>query len=495
MNISKALKELESTIASNVIAICNKVKEIEDLGEYERATQTMGEWWQGIGVRPNVNNLPNGEKAMILLRIGVLSGWIGSMQQKRNSQEMAKDLISESVSLFKLTRDRSNWAEASSDLAICYWREGAYDEARIILQDILGSGFKFSPELQGKLLLRSVNVEISTRYYDYALSFINQATPLIENEGSDVLRGKLYFHRALIMRHKAEEENRPDFLNSAVEDYRLAAEFYQQAGHLQFLASVEINLGFLLLTLDKYTEAHLHFDAALEILNHKNDMGLAAAVYDNKARTFIAQGNISDAELAACKSVSMLRKGGENVTLAESLTTLGAVLSRGGNVNKAIRTFVEAKETALRVGDKESAGNAILTHLEELQSDLTPIVFRALYLEADELLWDSHKKATVDRLRRVARKQFEINDNLTPQFKREKYFKWKNFSLPDAVHAYERELILKALSDAGGRLTKAAGLLGVSHQSLSLTLHQRHKDLQQHRIQRKPRGSLKAENH
>lgn len=494
MKISKRLQESELAAASDVNELCDTAKQLEDSGEYAEAARALGGFWRGIGIRPDVDHLPSGKKAAILSRVGALTGWLGSMQQVPNSQEKAKDLISEAASSFEAISDHQNWAETRSDLAVCYWREGAFDEARAILHNVMGSGFKFSAELQGKLLLRAVNVEISTRNYDYAISYINQATPLIENKGSDVLRGKLYFHRALIMQLKAEDEGRSDLLHSAVKDYRRAAEFYQQAGHLQFFASVETNLGFLLLSLRQFNEAHLHFDTALEILAHQKDKRLAASVYDSKAQTFIAQGNLPDAELAALTSVKMLKEGGENATLAESLTTLAIVLNRGGNIDYAIQTFQEAKETALMVGDKESAGNAVLTYIEELQPHLTPVVFRSLYLEADELLGSSLKHSNVNRLQNIARKYFETV-NPASVLKRDKYSDWQNFSLPDAIHAYERELILKALSEVGGRITKAARLLGVTHQSLSQILRQRHNDLIQFSIQRRPRGSVKNKNY
>lgn len=494
MKISETLRALESPVNSDVMATCIAVKEIEDSGEYEHAIRKMGKWWQGIGIRPNVSSLPAWERAAILSRIGALSGWLGSMKQIPDAQEKAKDLICEGANLFEMIHDHNNWADTRSDLAICYWREGAFDEARVVLQDVLGNGSVLLPELKGKILLRLVTIETSTHHFETASTLLNQVDELIKDQGNPLLLGKFHFYRAFTLHSQGEDLNKSELLLSAVSNYYKASSYYKQAKHNRYIAVTENNIGNAFRLLEDFRNTHLHLDRALKMYVKLKDKGRAARVYDNKARAFIMQDNLSDAELATLTSVNMLREGGENATLAESLTTLGVVLSRGGNINKAIRTFVEAKEIALRVGDKESAGNAVVTHIEELQSDLTPIVFRALYLEADELLWDSPKKATVDRLRRVARKQFEINNNLTPQFKKEKYFKWKNFSLPDAVHAYERELILKALSDAGGRLTKAAGLLGVSHQSLSLTLHQRHKDLQQHRIQRKPRGSLKAEN-
>jgi DNA-binding NtrC family response regulator len=206
---------------------------------------------------------------------------------------------------------------------------------------------------------------------------------------------------------------------------------------------------------------------------------------------------LPEAEFAARKSVSMLREGGEASVLAESLTTLGVVLSRGGNAEEAKLLFVEAKETALGVGDNESAGNAVLTQIEELQSALSPADFNSLYLEADELLQGSPEINVINRLKKIARKQFESNDleseksggNAAP------VISWENFYLPEAVRTYEGDIILKALSETSGRVTRAAKLLGLSHQNLSLILHQRHKELHQHRVQRKSRGRVKIKTH
>jgi tetratricopeptide (TPR) repeat protein len=491
MSISKTLNSSKSTVVTDITALCDVVKEFEDSGEYERASRAMGKWWLGVGIRPDVNGLSVGNKAVILGRIGALSGWLGSMQLVPGSQELAKDIISEAATLFESIGDDQNWAEARSDLAICYWREGAFDEARVILQDVRESGLEFSPQLQGKLLLRSVNVEISTRRYSEATAFINEATPIIEDRGSDLLRGKLYFHRALIMRRKAEDEDRPDLLSSAIQDYRRAAEFYQRAGHLQFLASVETNLGFLLLSLNSYAEAHLHFDAALEIVTHQNDMGIAAPVYDNKAQAFLAEGKLEEAENAARTSVIMLRDGGEQASLAQSLTTLAKILSRRQHFAPAMRSFTEAKDAALLVGDKESAGNALLTQIEELYLVLSPEEFNDLYTEAGDLLRNSAKLTTLKRLRETAKTAGTVGLANTASLN----FSWENFHLPDAVRNYEGEIILRALNESGGRVTKAAKMLGLSHQNLSLILHQRHRDLKEHCVKRKPRSTSKVKTH
>ncbi len=508
MSISKTLKRPEV----GIIAMCDLAKQLEDSGEYVKAAKAMGEWWQGIGVRPDMGNQLAGKKAAILSRIGALSGWLGSTQQVPGSQERAKDLISEGADLFESIDFKQEWAEARSDLAVCYWREGAFEEARIILQDVLNSGVIFSPELKEKILLRLVTVEISTKHFEAASVLINQVASLIEEEENSLLLGKFYFYRAFTLRSQGEDQNNHDLLLAAVEDYQRAGQYYEKIKHGLFAANVENNLGNVYRLLNDYKNAHSHLDKAIYLFIKLKDQANAALVYENKAQAFLAENKLEDAEIAAHTSVKMVRKGDEKSILAESLTTLGIVLSRGGNLDEAIRSFNEAKETALKVGDTESAGNAVLTQMEELQSHLSPIIFRALYMQADELLKNSPKISTINRLQRIVRKQFEISgfqieepadaqqktkllsqanklDSLFESGKVKLVIDWENFSLPEAVRSFEGEIILKALSETNGRVTRAARLLGLSHQSLSLILHQRHKELNKFCVQRKPRSS------
>jgi transcriptional regulator with GAF, ATPase, and Fis domain len=53
----------------------------------------------------------------------------------------------------------------------------------------------------------------------------------------------------------------------------------------------------------------------------------------------------------------------------------------------------------------------------------------------------------------------------------------KNFSLYGAVHEVEARLIGQALDESGGSITKAARLLGLTHQTLISILKARHKAL------------------
>lgn len=91
------------------------------------------------------------------------------------------------------------------------------------------------------------------------------------------------------------------------------------------------------------------------------------------------------------------------------------------------------------------------------------------YVRADRLLKDTQEAEDVARLRACAcviMKRLAVAQ-----------FGGKNFTLPGAVHQFEAKLIERASDEAGSRLTKAARLLGVSHQTLHSILDKRHKPL------------------
>src|SRR4029434_7116803 len=124
--------------------------------------QVLGELWQGVGVRPRVDELRDelvvGE---VLLRVGALSGWIGSSEQIQGAQERAKDLLSESMRIFERLGDTGRVADARTELAYCYWREGAFDEARVILTEVLRQLGSEDHERRAVVTLRLAIVESS----------------------------------------------------------------------------------------------------------------------------------------------------------------------------------------------------------------------------------------------------------------------------------------------------------------------------------------------
>ncbi len=71
---------------------CRIAADLEHKDEYESAREVLAELWQGIGKRPALEGLSEFTVAEVLLRVGSLSGYLGSIRQTDGAQEAAKDL-------------------------------------------------------------------------------------------------------------------------------------------------------------------------------------------------------------------------------------------------------------------------------------------------------------------------------------------------------------------------------------------------------------------
>lgn len=187
----------------------------------------MGELWPRVGEYPVLGELEKATAAEVLLRTGALTGWIGSVNQIDGTQETAKNLISESLRLYKSLHDQAKAAEAQIELALCYWREGAYDESRVTLSDTVN---QIGDRSNALALMRSGIVEKSADRYNDALRLYMQAAPLFDECGSDSLKGKFYNGYANVLISLANLERRGDYMDRAFVEYTAASFHFEQAG-------------------------------------------------------------------------------------------------------------------------------------------------------------------------------------------------------------------------------------------------------------------------
>jgi hypothetical protein len=101
--------------------------------------------WRGVGERPDTRQLLPNVAAEVLLCTGILTGWIGSRNKIKDAQEIAKNLITESISYYESQNEIKKVAQARTEIAYCYWREGEVNEARI--RGISGRGHYSSWQL------------------------------------------------------------------------------------------------------------------------------------------------------------------------------------------------------------------------------------------------------------------------------------------------------------------------------------------------------------
>src|ERR1044072_6762582 len=82
------------SVGQRVELCCELAKEIENKGEYEDEREALVDLWPRIDRRPRLTDLEPSTAGEVLLRTGVLTGWIGSRSQIADAQERAKNLIS-----------------------------------------------------------------------------------------------------------------------------------------------------------------------------------------------------------------------------------------------------------------------------------------------------------------------------------------------------------------------------------------------------------------
>ncbi len=482
MHLEKTiLTQLEnpaSTDEQNAILRCQYAKNLAEASNYEAAREALGELWQGLGERPRLDGLDQATRAEVLLRTGNLSGWLGSVSQVEGVQERAKDLISESARIFESLNQTEKFAEAQIDLATCYWREGAFDEARVSLQEALARLGDAPSEQKLRAYLNSAAVETSCARFQNALQVHLKAAPLFEVSDNNALKGKFHHGFALALKNLGVAEHREDYIDRALVEYTAAAFYWEQAGDARFCALVENNIGSLLLNIGKVRDAHKHLNRARQLLVSLRDKVHVAQVDETRARAYMAEGRNADAEKLARASVRTLEGGGEQSLLAEALTTHATALSRSGRHKQSAVNFQRAVQVAESAGHPEGAGEAALAMIEELGEQLAPEMIRDAYVRAEDLLAQSQNPTLVSRLGHCARRAFTVGRDLRDVEEQPMPVEaFEGCSLDKEVLRYEAELIKKALEAANGSVTRAARLLKVTHQGLAFILQGRHKHL------------------
>jgi tetratricopeptide (TPR) repeat protein len=459
---------------------CETALELKDKGKYEGARTVMLPLWRRTGERPNIKGLHPSVAAELLLTVGILTGWLGSKEGIEGAQEMAKNLISESITFYESVGDTKKVAAARAEIAYCYWREGGYDEARIMLTEALQK-LTVEGNTRARALLKLITVEWSASRYNVALGILNDNAALFKKVTNHTTKGNYHNELAIVLRNLATSEQRTDYFRQAIKEYEEADRHFKLANNIVFRADVKNNLGFLLYKAARFKEAHEYLEQARRLTISTKDKVQIAQIDDTRAQVFIAEKKYKEAEAVAKGAVRVLEKSGHQCLLADALVTQGIALARLKRTDHAQFTFQKAIEVAHQVGALNKAGLAALTLIEELE-ELSPDTLYVAYDRASEWLAKSQGQDLLLRLNTAARKVFSklrcqpIAEEATAEDTIEELLN-KPCDLPAEVLKFEGSLIRQALAKANGSLTRAASLLSMSYQALAYILESRHKDL------------------
>jgi len=369
------------------------------------------------------------------------------------------------------------------ELGHCYWRQGAFGEARVLLQEALSQFEDSYNDLKAVTLLRLATVEEVTFRLCDALRLLTEAAPLFASSSNHTIIGRFHNEFGTVLKNLGAVEERSDYIDRALIEYAAASYHFEQAGNRRYQGCVENNLGFLFSTIGKFNNAHEHLDRAQALFTSLKDVSRLAGVDETRARVSLAEGRVADAEKLARAAVGVLERGGEQSLLAEALTTHGTALARGGQFEQAGEVLLRAAGVAEAAGDVEGAGQATLTLIEELGARLALQDLGESFERADALLANSRHPGNRNRLYACARLVLSVIGVLPEPDT------WHGFSFREAVRRFEGRLIEGALRDSGGVVSRAAQLLGLTRQSLDSMLHRRHRRLLPLRTPLEPRRS------
>ncbi|HJP93499.1 MAG TPA: response regulator [Pyrinomonadaceae bacterium] len=460
------IDDLDLTIDQRALARCRLAKHYEEIGNYEAAREAMSELWDGVWEQAKLEQLDQWIAAEVLLRVGTLTGWIGSTSQIQGAQETAKNLITRSIAIFESLGDIKKIAEAQTEIALCYEREGGLDDARVNFAEALSRLDDQDGDLKAIALLRSGVLEKVANRLNEALDVLKTGSSLFAASNNHSLKGRFHNELATVLKNLGAAESRADYIDRALIEFAAASFHFEQAGHDRYQACVENNLAMLFFKAGRLAEAHEHLDRAQALFTTLRDVVHQAQVAETRARVLLAEGKLVQAERFARMAVQLLENGDERFLLAEALTTYGITLTRLQRKHEARAAFERAIQMAEQGDDPESAGLAALTFVEQLPECLSDDELFTILERADDRLANTQNADLLRRMKNCFR-------CFVPRIL------WPNLptSLEESVHRHEARLIRRALEEAGGVIRQAARLLKLSHQRLQKLLNGEHKDL------------------
>lgn len=464
---------------ARALFLCERALDLKERGEFDAAREVMRPLWPQLGQRPNTEGFNPTTTAEVLLCTGILTSWIGGQNQIKEADEWARDYLTESMRLFAAEKDAKKVAQVQTEIAYCYRRAGALDEARIWFIDALEKLIIEGNARANALLGLSV-VEWSLSRYDESFKILTDNAILFRKITSHSLKGFYHNQLAMVLRSVAPSHNRDAYYKRAIREYEAAELEFKLARNTLFRADVNNNRGFLLYKLSRFRQAHQYLNEARRLALLVRNKVVVAQIDDTRAQVLIAEKKYAEAEAVARPAVLSLRKSGHLGLLIDTLITHGIALARLGKREKAEFNLREAIEVAHQIGVLSKAGIASLTLIEEID-DLAPRGLAHAYQQAGEWLTDLQSealllkfKAAGDKLALELLREYEATDT-TPLFNMPR-------NLTQEVLEFERNLIRQALGKVeGGRVVDAAKWLGVSYQRLVHRIRTKHPELMKER--------------
>ena len=406
------MKIRSSTLTSiDVLQLIEEARDAELCRNLDLSRDIFSDFWKDIESEPDLAHFDPLFQAELLRLCGVFLSQFGRARGLLDYQNRAKDILTRTARLFESQNSPDKAAETKVGLATCYWYSGEVEEHDAMLRSVEAE-FSAQPNHQVsiQIKLNRILVAIWRKDLEEADYLIDQLTKVVTSDHD--LRLRTQFHNLAGITYRLTGD-----VDKSVRHARESVDIARAANNSMFVALNLNNLANTYRTGGELERALATSDAAIAITEARGDKGWTAHFLDTKALIYLDQCEYSESLKVIEKSIEIFSDGEDYGGLTDAMWTKCLCLLRLGQVKDALAVFMDLRDVAAR-------------QIGEIAVDK----FTTLLMEQIYIL--------------------------------------KQFPLTDELAALKRSLVVKAMRESGGHVSKAARRLGLrSQQHLSEILN------------------------
>lgn len=213
---------------------------------YEESFSAARKW-------PKLASLNPYAAADLLFTLGTLCGSVAGSTQVVHGHKQAEAFLNGSIALFAQLGLASRSSEARIELARCYYKQGLFDLGRETLSEALSELPDDQIEIKSFGLLVWGAIERDSGRLQDSLIKLREAASL---EGAGPLAAGRCYHELATTLKELDRDGR--YSDEAALHFQRALYKFEAVGHHRFVAAIENNLGFLLLSVEMLKESEQH---------------------------------------------------------------------------------------------------------------------------------------------------------------------------------------------------------------------------------------------
>ena len=366
-----------SSVSVDVSSLSGKTFGLERCGRYEEALELFGEDYSDGNFVPRTQGLSLRDAGELLLRFGALLGFYNFKYQVPDGQLRPKNILTRALKRFERLGEVQKMAECQIYIALCYWRDGEQQDARVWIDTSLAHDLPMSSDT--RLYAHVIRSLILVSLKEHETNIVN--CKAVEEDfckyAAPVLRAGIYANLGISLKNVGQ-------LSEATRYLTLARIFHAKARHKVYLATIYNNLAQLYKEQERFPEAHDSVDAAIKIYRQLKDHNREGSSLDTKAQIYLYARDLKNALAAVDRSIAILKKSGDSDFLAESLLTRAKVLLFQDHFADAVLSLVDAVNI-VRFRNGEKAGYHLIGEFRRVLDETKMFTDGNRSIEPDEL--------------------------------------------------------------------------------------------------------------